>query len=91
MAHVINLNAEQEMEFLIGWATQTIAFCVSLSESASSSQEQDSQPRANRSQGNAVAFELWRDSLAQCGSMSEQVGAIFLHNVFRWCETQLRP
>jgi hypothetical protein len=77
------------MEFLIGWATQTVAFCVSLTENGADRLEPDAAQLGNVSQGHTVAIELWRDALAQCGAVSEQVGATFLQNVFRWCEHNL--
>jgi hypothetical protein len=84
--HIIELTAEQEMEFLIGWATQTVAFSLSLTEKRADRVEPDAPQLGDVSHGHTVAIELWRDALAQCGAVSEQVGATFLQNVFRWCE-----
>lgn len=90
MAHLIKLTAEQEMDFLISWATQTIAVCVSV---ASNNRPDDGELQVEQardtSHSGAIALELWRDALAQCGSLSEDAGATFVHNVLRWCDRTL--
>ncbi len=90
MAHIISLSVEQEMEFLLGWATQTIAFCLSLRPECGAIAEYETLQKPDTSRANAIALELWRDALAQCGeSIGEGAGENYLLNVFTWCERNL--
>lgn len=90
MPHIISLSVEQEMEFLIGWATQTIAFCLSLRREGGTDVEYETLQKPDTCRANAIALELWRDALAQCGeAISEGAGENYLRNVFIWCERNL--
>lgn len=90
MSHIISLSVEQEMEFLIGWATQTIAFCLSLQPEGGVVAVYETLQKPDTSRANAISLELWRDALAQCGeSISEGAGEHYLRNVFMWCGRNL--
>jgi hypothetical protein len=85
-ANIFRLTLEREMDFMLAWATQTIAFCLSLKPEGDDA-KYEAQRLPETSRASAIAIELWRDALGQCGgNITDGAGAIFLLNVFRWCE-----
>ena len=87
-SRLVKMNAEQELQFLIGWATQTLAFCLSLRAEETGTTPSDDGMLPDASQASALAIELWRDALAERGHGDELEGAgsIYLRNVFNWCD-----
>jgi hypothetical protein len=85
---LVKMNAEQELQFLIGWATQTLAFCLSLRAEEVGTAPPDAGTLPDASQASALAIELWRDALAERGQGEEIEGAgsIYLKKVFDWCD-----
>ena len=65
---LLKMTAEQELQFLIGWATQTLAFCISLqSQESGAAARPEVGALPKDSEASALAIELWRDALAECG------------------------
>ena len=88
-SRLVKMTAEQELQFLIGWATQTLAFCLSLrAEETGATAPAESGMLPDASEASALAIELWRDALAERGPGDEMdgAGAIYLRNVFNWCQ-----
>lgn len=88
-SRLINMTAEQELQFLIGWATQTLAFCIALrlQETGESTRPAIGE-LPDHAEASALAIELWRDALAERGPCHELegAGAVYIRNVFNWCD-----
>ena len=86
--------SQQELDMLgtvAAWARQTIAFAISVRNSATtSSLDDEGQARVAGQEADRLTDDIWYEAAQESKTLSEAV-VVYAAKVFAWCYTHMNP